>query len=232
MMQQCHDSVCAPQLQCRLSARLCRLSARLGPAPPQLCVTCLTREIHGLERIVRVVRKVSDAPAHRGAVSTRIARLAKEVKSVGQQSQQVTLRVRGLIQRYNQNHAKTREDEIQFKSSANSMAEFAPGPRKKGSGSGSWKQWLPASLLRACWGKRLQRRVAAKVTKRHRLLRKTKTPKSRVCSSDSFFDSFMGSRTECQHHPHCSRAVCYVRAVSASSRARAVDSAPRARAVD
>ena len=136
-------------------------------------------EVDGLARVVRAVRRVCDAPAPRGPVSTRIARLSRAVKAAGQQGQQVTLRARGLIQRYNEDHAKTKEDAIQLHSSEGSIAESGRGTRKKGSGTGSWKQWLPAALLRVCWGKRPRERVAQKVQKRMRLLKKTRTPKVR-----------------------------------------------------
>ncbi|OLP76832.1 hypothetical protein AK812_SmicGene43181 [Symbiodinium microadriaticum] len=119
-------------------------------------------DIAAVNRILQCVRRC-EKPAHRGAVSAKIARCGRQRISAARQRLKVTERIASLVNRHNAVFAKTQEDVIDL----NAKKE------EKIKGKGNYKRWLPTALLQACWGSRPRRRKCAK-PKLTRLTKKTR----------------------------------------------------------
>lgn len=109
-----------------------------------------------------VVRSVAalERPMQRGRVHCRLARLGKAVKAA-RRSLPLAAHVRALIERYNENYAKTFEE----------LIDCSRRKRLVVPGRGRCKLWLPTAAQRACWGEPSRRRQPRKP--RRRLLHKT-----------------------------------------------------------
>ena len=137
----CHDAA-ARLVRFRLAAR--RKGARL--------VKMSDDEWEELNVLVRRVNRCTDTVAHRGPLSTKYARISRSLKLARQHRHQVSLRVRRLVERYNGRHAKTEEELINLDERKRPIQQ----------GRGAYKRWLPAALLRVCWGLRPERRPRKK----------------------------------------------------------------------
>ena len=79
-------------------------------------------------------------------------RISRSLKLARQHRHQVSLRVRRLVERYSGRHANTEEELINLDERKRSIQQ----------GRGAYKRWLPAALLRVCWGLRPERRPRKK----------------------------------------------------------------------
>ena len=129
-----------------------------------------------LNAIVKKVNKCTDTPAHRGPVSAKFARLARSLKLARQKKAAGVLRERSLVKRYNGRHAKTAEELINL--------DERKRPVQKGTG--NYKQWLPAALLRICWGIKPERRTRKKRLPPTRLRKRSCQPVSCSCRGCCF----------------------------------------------
>jgi hypothetical protein len=92
---------------------------------------------------------------------------ARQIKSERSQSRKtVAPHILDRIERFHQDYAVRSDDRIE-------LAETSPA---KSPGTGKWRQWLPAAILRCCWGLRPRRRVPKKVRRRVRVKSKPTGP--------------------------------------------------------